>query len=491
MSIILLFLCLWPRPEMMPVGRAEVTLVPVLERSFESGSELAVPHGRSGKSVPEADARIPGQYVVGFMPGYEIEVRAGLERAGVEVVRLDQGCGFFVCHTANERLDLPGVRGVRYIEPDVRIEASRIPNDPFFLTQQWDKWVMYSDKAWDIATGATGVKVAVIDNGVEYWHPDLAARFVPGQYGRDFVRDDDDPRPDNSTIPEAFHGTHVAGIIAAVMDNGVGVAGWAQVQLVAVRVLNDSGSGDLSDLASGIRWAVDRGCRVLNMSLGANQSMTPLEEACRYAAQNNVVLFGAAGNAGAGTVQYPAALPECVCVGALDEYSGLADFSNYGAEQELVAPGVSILSTTVGGSYALASGTSMACPEATGVAALLLSAGNSLSASRVRAILAASAIDKGLVGRDEYFGYGLVNAARAMQLAVLLGQDSGRRVSVQVIRGPVRVVDEADEMMLYDCQGRFVARVSRGQETRVNPGSYFALLRDRRGFRKSKFVVLH
>lgn len=320
-------------------------------------------------------------------------------------------------------------RGIRYVEPDYPVRILNIPNDPQFLLRQWDKWIMYADLAWDVVTGGT-LKVAVVDNGVDYTHPDLAANFRTGELGYDFLNNDNDPKPDNPGIENAFHGTHVAGIIAAVRDNLIGVAGWAQIQLLAVRVLNDSGSGNLSDVARGIRWAVDNGARIINMSLGGDAASTVLIEACQYAASRGVLLIAASGNDGRSTITYPARLSECVAVGATNENSELAWFSNYGPEQELVAPGTSIFSTTLGGSYDEASGTSMAAPEVSGVAALILALDPALSANDVRSILAASAIDMGSAGRDSRFGYGLVNAWRAVQLTQTLIRQTARTKSV-------------------------------------------------------------
>jgi len=440
-----------------------------------------------------ADARIPGRFVVGFKTGGETDVIRWVENAGGHIVRLDRAAGFLVvgCDDSgfgsNSKGCCPNL--IRYIEPDFRVKLCHIPNDPYFLEYQWDKWVMYADLAWDITTGGN-VKVAVIDNGVEYWHPELAARFDPGELGYDFVHQDDDPRPDDPTKPEAFHGTHVSGIIAATADNNQGIAGWAQVQLLAVKVLDDSGSGNTSDLASGIYWAVNHGARVINMSLAADAAPTSLLDACQYASRANVVLVAAAGNQGVCRVQYPAALKQCICVGATDGFSGLAGFSNYGPEQEVVVPGVGIYSSGVGGSYLFADGTSMAAPEVSGVAALILARDNTLSATRVRAIIDASAIDKGKPGRDDQYGYGFVNARRALDLAVLItpgpGPDQKR---TEICRGNIMLPDWAERLVVYDCQGRLVSILdgATNRSVRLLPGTYFAVFSNRK---RIKLVVL-
>lgn len=489
MITLLILISFWHRPETTPVGQVEKQRCVLLEQVFLL-SEDASP-ARFDWQSPD---RISGQFVVGFEPGTEAEVYAVLEQAGIRIVRCDRQGAFFVCRSDMDRPDLllAERKEIRYVEPDFLVRAAKIPNDPMFLQHQWDKWVMYADKAWDFTTGSPGLRVAVIDNGVQYWHPDLNDRFIAGELGYDFVGRDEDPRPDNPSLSEAFHGTHVSGIIAGVMDNATGIAGWAQVQLMAVRVLNDSGSGNLSDLASGIRWAVDRGCRILNMSLGASANITPVSEACAYAVQKNAVLFAAAGNNGTSVIQYPAALPQCICVGAMDQTSELADFSNYGPEQELVAPGVNILSTGLNSTYVLANGTSMACPQVAGVAALILATNNSLPAVRVRSILAASALDMGEAGRDVIFGYGFVNAYRALELAARMqaaevGQGAGEGKAT-ICRGPVFLPSRSTRV--FDIQGRQIAGLKAGDWLNVKAGTYFLETENADSRVRRKLVVL-
>ncbi|MEO0077857.1 MAG: S8 family serine peptidase, partial [candidate division WOR-3 bacterium] len=345
--------------------------------------------------------------------------------------------------------------------------------------------------AWDLATSST-VKVAVVDNGVEYFHPDLSANFVGGDYGYDFVGGDNDPRPDNTLIPQSFHGTHVSGIVAAGLDNGVGVAGWVRTQLYAVRVLNDSGSGTTTDVASGIRWATDRGARVVNMSLGASSLPTHLLEACRYAYDRNVLLVAAAGNEGTANINYPAALAECVCVGATDTASKLASFSNFGSAQEIVAPGVAVFATGIGGTYVSANGTSMATPHVSGVAALVLGVNSSLSASRVRAILAASAIDMGSSGRDATYGYGLANARRALELAQAAADGSMPACPTRIVRKSIQLPTDTPRAVVCDAAGRKLAELRRGasRELRARPGAYFLLVEDGSGSVERLKVVI-
>lgn len=442
---------------------------------------------------------IPGRFVIGFEPGAELSIIKKLHLTGTEIKLIDTSARFLVIETPGTlslttiEQQLAEISGVRFIEPDYPVSTLFLPNDPMFLNTQWDKWVMYADQAWDIIKGGT-IKVAIVDNGVDYTHYDLARNFQTNELGYDYIGQDNDPKPDNPNLPNAFHGTHVAGIIGAVTDNLIGVAGWAQVQLLAVRVLNDSGNGSLTNVALGIRWAVDHGARVINLSLGGDATTTPLNEACNYALSHGAILIAAAGNDGRANVTYPARLSTCVCVGATDELSGLASFSNYGPEQEVVAPGVTISSTAPGNSYLVANGTSMSCPEVSGVAALVLSLNPTLTPNEVRAILAASAIDIGSPGKDNLFGYGMVNAARALQLTQaytgskpinrafagfqhlnaqhsISGKTMFSRTELTLPEG-VRTVE------LFDPAGKKVYRINQTQSKFTLPGSgiYFLIL---------------
>jgi len=501
MNLIIILLVLFPRPELVPVGQAE--LAAALQMQAEHAG-IAAPWGQStdgenrfwGQS-PSGDSphgdRIPGRFVVGFEPGAVDAAGAWVEQQGGSVVRADQTGGCFIVAdfpegdgARGERLAASAQRtsGIRYFEPNLRVTAAALPNDPYFLPYQWDKWVMYGDQAWDIVGGTMDVRVAVVDNGTDWQHPDLAASFKTGELGFDFIGNDNDPRPDNINVPQSFHGTHVAGIIAATRNNNEGIAGWSLVQLLAVRVLNDSGSGTTDVVASGIRWAADHGARIINMSLTSSASSQVLVEACQYAAQAGVLLVAASGNEGQQAIGYPAALSQCIAVGASSTDSRLAYFSNYGPEQELAAPGVSILSTVPGARYDSADGTSMAAPQVSGVAALVLAKDYGLSASEVRAILDASAIDMGVAGRDVQYGYGLVNAKRAVDLAGAYGdcprtgtvpEAPGR---VMIVRGGAGLPSWVEQASVYDGSGRLVQTQNAGAvRFSLAPGTYFVRTR--------------
>lgn len=220
-------------------------------------------------------------------------------------------------------------------------------------------------KAWSKSKGE-GVRVAVLDTGVDLDHPDLKGNLLPGMNMIDPGRP---PHDDNQ------HGTHVAGIIAAE-NNDIGMVGVApEAKVVPVKVLDRRGNGSLVNVAKGIRWAVDEGgADLICMSLGSPNPVQEVRKAIQHAQSKGVVCFVAGGNAGrTKKLFYPAEYPETVAIGSIDENFGRSGFSNTGDSLDFMAPGGRIFSTVPDNWYAILSGTSMAAPFATGVAALFLS----------------------------------------------------------------------------------------------------------------------
>ena len=266
------------------------------------------------------------------------------------------------------------------------------------------------------ANKGAGVKVAVIDSGVDYTHPDLNGNFdltstdrCAGGLGYDFVNNDANPMDDNG------HGTHVAGTVAAE-DNDAGVVGVApEACLYALKVLGANGSGSYSNVIAAVQWAVDHGIQVTNNSYGSSGNPGSIVKAAfDNAAAAGIYHAAAAGNSGkcggsGDNAIYPARWDSLVAVAATGSNDARPCFSSTGPDVELAAPGVSVNSTLLGGGYGTKSGTSMASPHVAGTAALVIAAG----ITDVRTQLQTTADDLGDPGRDPQYGYGLVNAAAA------------------------------------------------------------------------------
>jgi type VII secretion-associated serine protease mycosin len=281
-------------------------------------------------------------------------------------------------------------------------------NDPL-RSQQWALDQVSFEGTWPITRGG-GVIVAVVDSGVLGDHQDLAGSVLPG---KDFISAGGDGRIDPNG-----HGTHVAGIIAAHVNNALGIAGAAPgVRILPVRVLKADGSGVASNVAKGIIWAADHGARVINLSLGGGQA-AGVEQAIQYANSKRAVVIAAGGNSGdsGNAPMYPAAYPEAIAVAAVNPNLTHASFSNTGNYIDVAAPGVGIVSTwgSSPSAYASATGTSMATPYASAAAALIFAAHPSFTAARLTHVLEGSARDLGPAGRDRAFGYGLINPQAAL-----------------------------------------------------------------------------
>ena len=298
--------------------------------------------------------------------------------------------------------------GVVRVEDDIDIELAhelgKVSWSPRF--REDIPWGVKRVNIGDANQTGAGVNVGILDTGIDQRHPDLS-RNVKGGYSA--IPGIESASDDNG------HGTHVAGTIGA-LRNGLGVLGVApKVNIYAVKVLNDKGSGKLSNLIDGIGWCVEKEIRVVNMSLSSSVENQTFRDMVQNARKAGITMVSAAGNRGPGSnsVGYPARYVESIAVAAIDQNDKIADFSSRGREVTLSAPGVDILSTWPGRKYRKSTGTSMAAPHVTGTVALLLEADPGLSPSVIMSILQASADWLDGVNLDEQ-GAGVLNVAQAL-----------------------------------------------------------------------------
>jgi hypothetical protein len=334
---------------------------------------------------------------------------------------------------------------VEFAEPTHTFSTNQQPNDPFLATSGtwgqpyqdlWGLFAINAPAAWDTSQG-DGVVVAVIDTGVDYNHPDLAANiwtnanevdgnfidddgngFIDDVRGWNFMFNDNDPRDDNG------HGTHVAGTIAALGNNGVGVIGVAwHSQIMAIKGLDNNGFGFDFTLAPAIIYAASNGADVINASWGGGESSQSIEEAIQFATGLGTVFVAAAGNSSQDAINsFPANSPEAITVASHDPFGNFSFFSNFGSRIDVTAPGEDILSLQADGTFAgppvipgyiRMTGTSMAAPHVSGVAALILSGNPTYSTDLVRQIIRVSNTS---VSFDSRFGAGKLNAAAAVTI---------------------------------------------------------------------------
>jgi subtilisin family serine protease len=332
---------------------------------------------------------------------------------------------------------------VAYVEPDYVAFAAETPDDPLW-PQQWGPQRIEADAAWDIAVGGPETVIALLDSGADMTHPDLAGQFwtnegeIPGNgldddengqvddiHGWHFYHDilGGGPYEDGDVQDNAGHGTHVAGIVAALTANGQGIAGLARgTRLMLVRVIDPFPQACYSDIIAGLIYAADNGARIMNLSLGGSADSQALHDAVRYAASKGALLIAASGNAGDRGTLYPARYEEVVAVNATDQNETPIGLWGPGDAIDLAAPGKAIWSTWLMGDadYRSETGTSYAAPHVAGAAALIWSLRPALAASEVRTLLETTADDVNASqhpGRDVFIGWGRLNAGRAVRSA--------------------------------------------------------------------------
>lgn len=389
-------------------------------------SVLPMASTASARPIAEAKA-MPQRIVVGIERGHEREARAAIAKAGGKVLKRGYKGGFFVVladdAAASARLQsaVEGEPGVSYAHTDGRVYATFVPDDPSYPSQ-WHLPAIGAPQAWDITKGDASMTVAVLDTGADLGHPDLNDS-VDTANDYDFVNNDFEAQDDNIEYNPSTrqwivvgHGTHVSGIIAATMNNGIGVTGIAgQSKVLPIKVLDSDGAGFDSDIAQGIVWAADHGAEVISMSFGATSTLEPVvEEAITYALNRDVLLVAAAGNTGKNQPFYPAAYPGVLGVSATGSNGAKTSWSTYGSHVDISAPGDAILSTQLGGGYQQMSGTSMAAPLTAGAAALVRSLHPGWTQEEITNALTSTAFDAGLAGRDDYYGFGRLNVPDAL-----------------------------------------------------------------------------
>ncbi len=371
-------------------------------------------------------------------------------------------------------------KSVTHAEPNYIRHATRVPNDPFYV-YQWNYPNINLPLAWDLTRGSDQVVVAVVDTGVLLNHPDLSGQLVSGY---DFIRDPNRARDGDGIDPDpndagdlgfggssTFHGTHVAGTIAAHSDNGDGVAGIAWLaRIMPLRALGVDG-GTSYDVIQCVRYAAGlsndsntfpaRRADIINLSLGSKSSSQAEQNTFNQVRAAGVIVVAAAGNDAASIPSFPAAYANVVSVAATTITRSLAPYSNFGPSIDVAAPGGNsatdvngdgigdgVVSTigddtnaTVSYGYAALTGTSMAAPHISGVAALMKSVFPGLTPQQFDAALAAGDLtdDLGAPGRDDQFGYGLINAQKAVNAAVTLASGAGAPVDPVLAVSPASI----------------------------------------------------
>ena len=370
--------------------------------------------------LPATDAglaeHVPAQIIIGFVPKTDARkiatavngtVLRELRELNAALVALPQGPSL-----VDTIRKAQAMSGVTYAEPNYVYRAFVDPNDPFFSTKQWGPQKINAPAAWGVTAGNANSVVAVVDTGVSSTDPEFSGKML---IGTNCVA------PGGVTDDDNGHGTHVAGIAAAIGDNGIGIAGiaWA-ASILPIKVLDVSGSGTSADVACGIEFganfaASNPGKRVVeNLSLGGPAYSQLIKDAVDSSLQSNVLVIAAAGNDGKATVLFPAGYPGVMAVGATTPANERATFSTYGSHLSVVAPGVDIYSTFLSGTFKYLSGTSMATPHVSGVAVLVRALNTSMTPAQVRTQIEQTATRLGGSGFNSQFGWGLVNGAAAV-----------------------------------------------------------------------------
>ena len=325
---------------------------------------------------------------------------------------------------------LDATPGVREAHPNFIMRTALVPNDPMY-NQQYGPQITNSEPGWEMTTGDASVIVCVADTGINFDHEDFQDATIwtnPGEIADNGIDDDnngfiddvhgwDGINFDNDPRDRGGHGSHVAGTIGARLNNGIGIAGMANVTLVPFQVFSSGGGGTFEAITQAIFYATDNGFQALNYSGGGSGDVQILEDAVQYAWDNGMLVVAAAGNGNNGQPFYPAWYPGSIAVSGTDSNDNRYTSSNYGNHIDVAAPGVDVFSCWWSGasSYNSITGTSMSTPHVTGLVALMLSLDDSLSNQELRDLLHIGADDLGDPGFDIFFGHGRINVANTLQ----------------------------------------------------------------------------
>lgn len=378
------------------------------------------PHVTELGTADKAEKYAPGEILVKFKPGLSKATINSINSAfgtsildaipQIDVYRIEIPSDVTVPEMIKKYLSLPEVE---FAEPNGIYTLDTVPNDPYY-GNQWALPIIEAPDAWDIRTRGRDIVIAIVDTGVDLYHPDLVNRVLSGY---DFVNRDSDPMDDNG------HGTHCAGIAAAETNNGIGIAGLSwDGKIRPVKVLTAGGWGYWSWIAEGIIYAADNDARIISISIGGYYYSSTLENAVNYAYNKGCLIVASAGNENTNAPHYPSGFANAMAVSATDSSDSRAWWSNYGSSIEVAAPGVSILSTYwyYGSTYGYMSGTSMSTPYVAGLAAFILSRNPYLSNEQVREYIKDYADDLGSPGWDQYYGSGRINAYNGVNIIPIL-----------------------------------------------------------------------
>jgi subtilisin family serine protease len=401
-----------------------VVLVAGLQATIPGTSDV---HAQ-GKSSQPRSRFVAGRVLVKYRNEFPVHAFGLMNAEGAREGREISGSGVRFVELASGTDEQAFVEALQR-QPDVEFAeldevippAEMVPNDPNYGSQ-WHLPTIQTPAAWLTTSGASNVTIAIIDTGVDPTHPDLQSKLVPGWNFYD----------NNADSRDVYgHGTAVAGTAAASSNNGLGVASIAWgCQIMPIRISATDGSGSLSAMANGLTWAADHGARVANISYQVSDSLTVKSAAQYFQSKGGVVTIAAGNDASFDTT---ADNPYVLTVGATNSADTMAGFSTTGNNQDLAAPGVGIQTTNRGSGYGSWSGTSFSAPIAAGVSALVISANPGLAAAQVQNVMKQSADDLGSAGWDASYGWGRVNAARAVELAMnTVGSDDNTAPSVRI-----------------------------------------------------------